>query len=96
VWSPDGRYLYFSSRRGGSMNIWRVAVDEKSGAVRGMPEAVTAIGASTEAEHLSFSHDGRHLAYVALQETRNPRKSDLIRRERRSTSLQSQAKPTSG
>jgi len=74
VWSPDGRYLYFCSNRGGSMNIWRVALDEKSGAVRGMPEAVTAIGASTEAQHLSFSRDGRHLAYVALQETRNLKK----------------------
>ena len=27
-WSADGRYLYFSSDRGGSMNIWRIAIDE--------------------------------------------------------------------
>ena len=25
VWSPDGRFLYFSSDRGGSMNLWRIA-----------------------------------------------------------------------
>ncbi len=27
LWSPDGKYLYFSSDRGGSMNVWRVAID---------------------------------------------------------------------
>jgi serine/threonine protein kinase len=31
TWSPDGRYLYFSSDRGGSMNLWRVRIDEQSG-----------------------------------------------------------------
>ena len=40
-WSPDGRYLFFSSDRGGTMNIWRVPVDEQSGRVLGEPEAVT-------------------------------------------------------
>ena len=25
VWSPDGRYVYFSSKRGGSSALWRVA-----------------------------------------------------------------------
>ena len=25
TWSPDGRYLYFSSTRGGPINLWRVA-----------------------------------------------------------------------
>jgi len=41
VWSPDGRYLYFSSDRGGSMNLWRVPLAEKSGRVLGPPEPVT-------------------------------------------------------
>src|SRR5262249_9316026 len=27
AWSPDGRYLYFASDRGGSMNLWRVPID---------------------------------------------------------------------
>ena len=31
VWSPDGRWLYFLSNRSGSMNLWRVAIDESSG-----------------------------------------------------------------
>jgi len=74
VWSPDGKYLYFCSNRGGSMNIWRVPIDEKSGAVLGQPEAVTTMGAATSAQHLSFSRDGRRLAYAALEEIRNLRK----------------------
>jgi Tol biopolymer transport system component len=40
VWSEDGRYLYFLSDRGGSMNLWRVAIDEASGRERGAPESV--------------------------------------------------------
>jgi Tol biopolymer transport system component/DNA-binding winged helix-turn-helix (wHTH) protein len=74
VWSPDGKYLYFSSTRGGSMNIWRVAIDEKSGATLGAPEAVTSIGATTSPLHLNFSSDGRHLVYVANEEIRNLRR----------------------
>jgi Tol biopolymer transport system component len=62
VWSPDGAHVYFSSDRGGSTNLWRVAVDEKSGKVLGAPEAVTT--PSSESGHLSFTRDGNHLAYV--------------------------------
>jgi eukaryotic-like serine/threonine-protein kinase len=40
-WSPDGRWLYFVSDRGGSPNLWRARVDESSGAVSGVPEPVT-------------------------------------------------------
>jgi Tol biopolymer transport system component len=75
VWSPDGKYLYFSSNRGGSINIWRVALDEKSGAVQGQPEAVTTIGAATSALQLSISRDGRRLAYVAQEDIKNLRKA---------------------
>ncbi|HEY8185679.1 MAG TPA: tetratricopeptide repeat protein, partial [Pyrinomonadaceae bacterium] len=74
VWSPDGKYLYFSSSRGGSTNVWRVGIDEKSGTVLGEPEAVTTIGAATSALHLSFSRDGSRLAYVAQEVIRNLRK----------------------
>ena len=73
VWSQDGRYLYFSSNRGGSSNIWRIAIDENTGVTSGHPEAVTAIGANTSVLHLSISGDGRHLAYSAQTEIRNLR-----------------------
>ena len=41
TWSPDGRFLYFISDRGGSMNLWRISLDEKSGRPSGEPEPVT-------------------------------------------------------
>ncbi|MGI8565453.1 MAG: protein kinase domain-containing protein, partial [Pyrinomonadaceae bacterium] len=62
VWSPDGQYLYFASNRGGCMNFWRVSVDEKTGQVTGEPEAVTT--PSGYSQHISFSRDGKRMAYV--------------------------------
>ncbi len=63
VWSPDGRYLYFSSDRGGSMNLWRAPIDESNGEVLGEPEAVTT--PSPYAHHPSFSADGTRMAFVS-------------------------------
>ena len=40
-WSADGAFLCFGSNRGGSFNLWRIAIDEGSGAIRGAPEPVT-------------------------------------------------------
>jgi Tol biopolymer transport system component len=40
-WADDG-FIYFSSDRGGAMNIWRVRVDPSTGAVTGTPEPITA------------------------------------------------------
>jgi len=64
VWAPDGRYLYFSSDRGGSMNLWRVPIDERSGQTLGAPEPVTT--PSTFAAHASFSADGDRLVYASV------------------------------
>ncbi len=64
VWSPDGKYLYFASDRGGSMNLWRVPIEEQTGKVLGQPEAVTT--PSPYSAHLSFSRDGRRMAYAQI------------------------------
>jgi Tol biopolymer transport system component len=64
TWSPDGRYLYFSSTRGGTMNLWRTLIDERSGRVLGEPEPITT--PSTWSGALSFSRDGLRLAFASL------------------------------
>jgi Tol biopolymer transport system component len=62
VWSPDGRYLIFPSDRGGSMNLWRIRIDERTGKPEGDPQALTT--PSVYSGHLSFSRDGKRMAYV--------------------------------
>ena len=62
TWSPDGRFLYFASNRSGSMNLWRVAIDERSGQVLDAPQPVTT---SSEWSALpSLSRDGNRLIYA--------------------------------
>jgi Tol biopolymer transport system component len=62
VWAPDGHTLYFSSDRGGTMNIWQIAVDPKTGRPSGEPLAVTA--PTVYAGHMSVGVDGT-IAYAA-------------------------------
>lgn len=73
VWSGDGRHLYFASNRGGSMNLWRIGIDEVTGRPRGRPQAVTT-GGGTSDQHLSISSDGKRIAYVSRVETMNMRR----------------------
>ena len=51
------------------MNLWRVAIDERSGRPRGEPEPVTT--PSPYSGSMSFSRDGRRLAYVQQIATSN-------------------------
>ncbi len=69
-WSADGRYLYFSSDRGGTMNIWRVPIDEATGQTTGAPEPVTSGVAN--AEQPSVSADGSRLVFRSSQTSTNP------------------------
>ncbi len=64
VWSPDGQWLYFLSNRSGSMNLWRVAIDESTGRTGGSPEPITA--PASYVSYFSLSADGRVGAYLAL------------------------------
>ncbi|MBW3565537.1 MAG: serine/threonine-protein kinase [Acidobacteria bacterium] len=61
VWSPDGTTLYFSSERNGTMNLWRVAIDQTSGKPAGAVEPLNA--ASPDASSISISGDGTRILY---------------------------------
>src|SRR5206468_4258994 len=69
VWSSDGQWLYFLSNRGGSMNLWRIAISEASGITHGEPEPVTA--PAPYVAHFSMSADGRIGAYASAAFTSN-------------------------
>jgi Tol biopolymer transport system component len=69
VWSPDGKYLYFASERGGSMNLWRVPMDEESGKPAGEPEAI--VTPATWLAHPAISANGKRIAYSNVLETQN-------------------------
>ena len=71
VWSPDGRFIYFSSDRGTAMNLWRIAIDESNGKVLGVPETVTA-GVQASAALPSFSKNGSRLAFRSRIGSINP------------------------
>lgn len=62
-WSRDGKWLYFSSDRGGSMNLWRLDIDERSGATRGMLQPITTPARS--ATQIAVADDGRTLVFAS-------------------------------
>ena len=67
AWAPDGSRLYFLSDRSGSMNLWRLPLDEASGTARGAPEPVTI--PAHFVRHFSLSRDGRRLLYATEEES---------------------------
>jgi serine/threonine-protein kinase len=66
TWSPDGRHIYFASSRGGTMNLWRVAIDEPSGRALAPPEPVTT--PTTWSGSFEFTADGRSLVFADQDE----------------------------
>jgi Tol biopolymer transport system component len=74
-WSPDGRFLYFSSDRSGSMNLWRVPIDEPSGRTLGNPQPLAT--PASFAAHASISSDGRRIVYSSVQITTNIQRLSL-------------------
>ena len=69
VWSTDGKWLYFGSDRDSTRNLWRIAIDERSGRAQGVPEPVAL--PTRYAAHFTVDRTGSELAFVAgdLSET---------------------------
>jgi Tol biopolymer transport system component/tRNA A-37 threonylcarbamoyl transferase component Bud32 len=61
-WTENGRALLFASSRGGTMNLWRIALDPATGRALGVPEPVTA--PSSWVGYLTASADGRRIGFV--------------------------------
>jgi Tol biopolymer transport system component len=66
AWSPDGRYLYFASNRGGTMNLWRVPIDQIAGRATGAPEPLTTPTAWSG--WFDLSADGTHAVFADFDE----------------------------
>jgi len=75
TWSPDGAFIYFSSDRGGSMNLWRLPMNQRSGLPTGEAEPVTT--PSTFVAHPAISGDGQSIAYSQVLMTQNIEKATL-------------------
>ena len=69
VWSPVGSGLYFGSDRGGSLNLWRLPIDERTGETQGKPEPVTI--PAMMSGFWSLSRDGRRMIYAANESRSN-------------------------
>ena len=67
VWSPDGRYLYFASDRGGTMSFWRAEIAD--GRIAADP--VPVVTPAKYSCHLSFSRDGKRMAFVSMENRSN-------------------------
>ena len=65
MWSADGHHLYYVSDRNGSWAIWRLAIDEASGLVRGKPEMLAT--PYSQPAKLARSADGRRLVWADAQ-----------------------------
>ena len=77
AWSPDGRLLCFASDRGGSMNLWRIAMDPGSGEARGKAEPVTTPAQSVGP--FSLSRDGTRILYATDDSRSDVRRLPLDR-----------------
>jgi Tol biopolymer transport system component/serine/threonine protein kinase len=65
VWSRSGNYIYFSSDRGGGLNIWRTRVSAKGEPI-GVPQQVT-MGSGQDVQ-LAMAPGGQQLAFAILRQ----------------------------
>ncbi len=75
VWSPDGKYLYYASDRNGNMAFWRAKIDMESGKSLGEHKLVPTPARFNR--HLTFSGDGKRMAYVQSNSRSNIKMADF-------------------
>ena len=63
AWSPDDRFLYFASSRGGTTNVWKIS------AASGEPEQITA-GQGADSD-IDLSADGKRLVFSTYRTNLN-------------------------
>ncbi|MGH7548534.1 MAG: protein kinase domain-containing protein [Gemmatimonadales bacterium] len=63
VWSPDGAFIYFSSFRGGGLNLWRVPVGRDGRPAEAAQQITTGAGDDGQA---TLDPEGRRLAFSIL------------------------------
>ena len=59
AWSPDSRTIYFSSSRGGTLNIWKIGADGS-----GLRQVTAGEGDDAE---LDVSNDGKRLIFATMR-----------------------------
>src|SRR5581483_10135978 len=75
VWAPDGKSLLFSSDRGGTMNLWRLPIDEESGKPQGPPQPLSV--PAMYAGHISIARNGNQVVYASLMTTNELRRGAI-------------------
>ena len=63
VWSPDDRFVYFASSRGGTTNVWKIP------STSGEPEQITA-GQGADSD-IDLSADGKRLVFSSFRSNLN-------------------------
>jgi Tol biopolymer transport system component/tRNA A-37 threonylcarbamoyl transferase component Bud32 len=65
VWSPSGRFVYFSSYRSGGLNLWRSEINQNGAPTGPLQQLTTGAGQDVQA---AFSPDGKKLAFAILKQ----------------------------
>ncbi|MGH7223725.1 MAG: protein kinase domain-containing protein, partial [Gemmataceae bacterium] len=70
AWSPDGRWIYFASSRGGTLNIWKIPAEGR------VPQQITE-GQGDDTQ-LDVSPDGQHIVFSTWRESIYLARLDLM------------------
>ena len=63
-WSPSGRFIFFSTDRGGGLNLWRIPMSADGKPAGGAQQVTTGAGQDVDS---AISPDGKRLAFSILK-----------------------------